>query len=222
MRAKISQLIVAGIVAITPFVMTYAAGPQTVITDTEGSELTQKALFYYNSPLEEGLQTAFEYAKEAVEKYPNDIVSRRLLGNMYYYGKGVAANHEEALFYYLQAADKDSVAAYMAGKMFLNGEGAEIDIDAGAELVKQAADMGEALAQYELAQLSLDQAEIELNPQMRQNLEKSALHYSKLCAQQKNSGCMRVLGKIFEKGLAGMPVSVDSANQLYEMAKNEI
>lgn len=219
MRRKILQLAISGIVAIAPLAMLHAAGTQTVITDTEGSELTQKALFYYNSPLEEGLQTAFEYAKEAVEKNPNDIVSRRLLGNMYYHGKGVETNHEEALTHYLQAADNDSVSAYMAGKMYLNGNGTAIDIDIGAELVKQAADMGETMAQYELAQLSLDQAEVEPNSQMRQNLEKSALHYSKLCAQKKNTGCMTVLGRIFEKGLAGMPVSVDSANQLYEMAR---
>ncbi|NWK51995.1 sel1 repeat family protein [Acinetobacter sp. SwsAc5] len=219
MKIKLSRLLIAGIVAIGPLVIVHAAGPQTVITDTEGSELTQKALFYYNSPLEEGLQTAFEYAKEAVEKNPNDIVSHRLLGNMYYHGKGVEANHEEALFHYLQGADNDSVSAYMAGKMYLNGEGTAIDIDTGADLVKQAADMGETLAQYELAQLSLDQAEVESNPQMKHNLEKSALHYSKLCAEKKNTGCMTVLGRIFEKGLAGMPVSVDSANQLYEMAR---
>lgn len=195
------------------------ANEHRVITDTEGSDLTQKALFYYNSPSNEGLQTAFEYAKEAVEKNSEDIVAHRLLGNMYYNGKGVALDHEEALYHFLLASDNDAVSAYMAGKMYLNGEGSGIDIESGSSLVKQAADMGERLAQYELAQLSLDQAENEQNPQMKLNLEKSALYYAKLCAQQKNKDCIKILAKIFDNGLAGIPVSKESAKQLYEISE---
>lgn len=210
-----------GLVGILCFFTSHGVYADTsrVIKDTEGSELTQKALFYYNSPLDEGLKTAFEYANEAVELNSNDIVAHRLLGNMYYHGKGVQANYEEALFHYGFAADHDAVSAYMAGRMYLNGEGGDLDIETGSALVKKAADIGEPLAQYELAQLSLDQAEVEQSAEMKINLEKSALYYSKLCAQEGNKDCMTVLGRIFEKGLAGMPVSLDSAKQMYEMSK---
>lgn len=218
MKIRIGKIAIAVVLCLAPLIPVQAEIP-SVITETDGSELTQKALFYYNSPLSEGHETAFEYAIEAIKAHPNDIVSHRLLGNMYYHGKGVKANHEEALIHYLQAADNDAVSAYMAGRMYLNADGTELDVDVGAALVKQAADMGEPLAQYELAELSLDQAETEQNPLMKQNLEKSALYYSKLCAQKNNRHCMIVLGRIFEKGLAGMPVSTDSAKQLFEMAK---
>lgn len=189
-----------------------------VITETEGSDLTQKALFYYNSPSKEGLETAYEYAKEAVEKNSNDIVAQRLLGNMYYNGKGVGKDYEEALYHFSLASDNDAVSAYMAGKMYLNGEGSAVDIETGSSLVKQAADMGEHLAQYELAQLSLDQAKIEQNSQMKLNLEKSSLYYAKKCAQQNNKNCMKILASIFQNGLAGIPVSNETAKELYEMS----
>lgn len=218
MKNRMRQLVVAGVLCITPFIEIQAKSPH-VITDTEGSELTQKALFYYNSPLSEGHETAFEYAREAVKTNPNDMVSHRLLGNMYYHGKGVKSDHQEALYHYLQAADSDAVSAYMAGRMYLNGDGADVDIEAGAALVEQAANMGEPLAQYELAKLSLDQAESEKNSEMKKNLEKSALYYSKPCAEKKNTDCMKVLARIFENGWADMPVSKDAAKQFYEMAE---
>lgn len=211
-----STLLIIGLNFITTNLV--YANDHRVITDTEGSELTQKALFYFNSPSKEGLVTAFEYAKEAVEKNSDDIVAHRLLGNMYYNGKGVDINYEEALYHFLLASHNDAVSAYMAGKMYLNGEGTTIDIIAGSDLVKQSADMGEQLAQYELAQLSLDQAEYEKNVPMKLTLEKSSFYYAKMCARQKNKDCMKILASIFENGYAGVSVSKEAAKELREMS----
>lgn len=216
MIKKVSALFLAGCMAMGVVAETTPAS--RVINQTEGSDLTQGALFYYNSPDESGWKKAFEFATRAIEINSNDLVAHRLLGNMYYHGKGTTVNREEALYHYLQASDGDAVSAYMAGRMYLNGDGINIDVEDGAALVKEAADMGEPLAQYELAQLSLDQSRVEQNAQMKLTLEKSAYYYASLCAKQKNSSCMKILGQIFENGLAGVPVSKDSANSLYEMA----
>lgn len=51
------------------------------------------------------------------------------LGNQFYYGLGFTQDYEKAFDYYLKADRKgDKYAAYRLGKMYLSGEGVNIDI----------------------------------------------------------------------------------------------
>jgi len=190
-----------------------------IITDSTGSQLTQQALFLYNSQDEDDKKTAYIMANKALDYLSTDYVAARLLGNMYYHGIGVKVDKEEALAKYIYAADNDAVSAFMAGNMYLNGDGVDRDFEYGVELVKQAADMGEPEAQLELAQQNYKQSKLESVPAMKLQLEKSALHYATSCSKQKQPECMTILADIFKAGLAGIPVSESSANELYELAK---
>ncbi|MEK7736974.1 MAG: tetratricopeptide repeat protein, partial [Pseudomonadota bacterium] len=77
------------------------------------------------------------------------------LGDMYYYGHGVARNYREALRWYEQAVEQheDAYAMYSYGYCLLYGQGAERNAqnarEAGRWLRKSAA-LGLVDAQYEL------------------------------------------------------------------------
>ena len=84
-----------------------------IITDSTGSQLTQQALFLYNSQDEDDKKTAYIMANKALDYLSTDYVAARLLGNMYYHGIGVKVDKEEALAKYIYAADNDAVSASM-------------------------------------------------------------------------------------------------------------
>ncbi|AMW80495.1 hypothetical protein AMD27_16390 (plasmid) [Acinetobacter sp. TGL-Y2] len=210
---------VSGILLAVTLTVQAATVNSRIITESTGSQLTQQALFLYNSQDEDDKRTAFIMANKALDYLSTDYVAARLLGNMYYHGIGVKVDKEEALMKYIYAADNDAVSAFMAGSMYLNGDGVEKDLEYGVELVKQAADMGEPEAQLELAQQNYKQSKLEPVPAMKLQLEKSALHYATSCSKQKQTECMEILADIFKGGLAGIPVSESSADELYKLAE---
>lgn len=186
-----------------------------IVKDVELSDLTQQALFEFTSGTKKGYKSAFKKA-EMVFAENNDPIATRLLATMYYSGKGVKKNKVTALEYYLIASDEDAEAAYIAGKMLLSGDGVNADIQEGAELMRQAADMGNINAQVEMARNSLDQSIVEKDEKLKLMYEKSSLYYGKQCAVTENE-CRKVLAYIFNHGLAGLPKSESVANELYKM-----
>ena len=188
-----------------------------IVKDVDLSAYTQKAIFEYASGTQEGYKSAFNNALKAFEGNGDPIASR-LLGTLYYTGRGVNQDKYEALNYFLTASEYDAEAAYMAGKMILTADGVSQDVQEGSDLMSQAADMGYSQAQLEMAKNSLDQALVENDVQMKALMEKNSLHYGKKCAATQKE-CRKVLAYIFEHGLAGVPKSEKAAKEMYELAK---
>lgn len=188
-----------------------------IVKDVDLSAYTQKAIFEYASGTQEGYKSAFNNALKAFEGNGDPIASR-LLGTLYYTGRGVNQDKHEALNYFFTASEYDAEAAYMAGKMILTADGVSQDVQEGSDLMSQAADMGYSQAQLEMAKNSLDQALVENDVQMKALMEKNSLHYGKKCAATQKE-CRKVLAYIFEHGLAGVPKSEKAAKEMYELAK---
>lgn len=188
-----------------------------IVKDVDLSAFSQKAIFDYASGTQEGYKSAFDNALKAFEGNGDPIASR-LLGTMYYTGRGVNQDKLEALNYFLIASEFDAEAAYMAGKMMLTADGVSQNIHDGSDLMSQAADMGYSHAQLEMAKNSLEQALVENDGQMKRLMEKNSLHYGKKCAATQKE-CRKVLAYIFEHGLAGVPKSEIAAKEMYDLAK---
>lgn len=188
-----------------------------IVQDVDLSELTQKAIFDYASGTKKGYKSAFKNASKALE-VNGDHIASRLLGTMYYTGRGVKQDKLAALDYFMSASEFDAEAAYMAGKMMLTGDGVSEDVYDGADLMSQAADMGYSQAQLEMAKTSLEQALVEKDAQMKIMMEKNSLYYAKKCAATQKE-CRKVLGNIFEHGLAGVPKSESAAQEMYALTK---
>jgi TPR repeat protein len=80
-----------------------------------------------------------------------DARAQSVLGNLYYRGRGVPQDHNEALKWFRRAADQDDVAAqFYVGLMFHEGQGVPQDHAEAANWFRRAADLGDAHAQYNL------------------------------------------------------------------------
>jgi hypothetical protein len=80
-----------------------------------------------------------------------DARAQSLLGNLYYRGRGVSQDHNEALKWFWRAANQDDVAAqFYVGLMFHEGQGVPQDHAEAANWFRRAADLGDAHAQYNL------------------------------------------------------------------------
>lgn len=187
-----------------------------VVKDVNLSNYTQQAIFDLSSGTSEGEKSAFDNAHQAF-KENGDPIAARLLGTMYYSGRGVAVDKGAALDYFLIASEVDAEAAYMAGFMLLRGDGVVADVYDGTDLMNQAAEMGSSHAQLEMAKYSLDQSLLEKDPKIKSMMEKNSLHYGKKCAVAQKE-CRKVLGYIFEHGLAGVQQSSNAAKQMYDLS----
>lgn len=187
-----------------------------VVKDVDLSSYTQQAIFEYASGTNEGYKSAFDNAIKAFEK-DGDPIASRLLGTMYYTGRGVDQDKRAALDHFMIASEFDAEASYMAGKMMLAGDGVDEDVYDGAEFMSQAAEMGYSQAQLEMAKYSLEQSQLEKDEKMKSLLEKNSLHYGKKCAATQKE-CRKVLAYIFEHGLAGVKQSASAAKQMYELS----
>ena len=194
---------------------TSATGPN-VVKDVNLSSYTQQAIFDFSSGNSEGYKSAYRNAYKAFEE-TGDLIASRLLGTLYYSGKGVEEDKRAAFEYFLIASEVDAEAAYMAGFMLLRGDGVSADIYEGTELMSQAAEMGSSHAQLEMARYSLDQALIEKDPTIKSMMKKNSFHYGKKCAVAQKE-CRKVLGYIFEHGLAGVQQSDSAAKQMYDLS----
>lgn len=92
--------------------------------------------------LEGNYDEAISMFAKASEKGHCD--AQYMLGCMYYDGKGVDQDCEEAFYWYYQAALNDNTYAMgMVGAMELSGYGTEQDVDEGVEWLTEAAERGD-------------------------------------------------------------------------------
>ncbi|EOZ8645534.1 tetratricopeptide repeat protein [Acinetobacter baumannii] len=174
------------------------------------NDTIQEALFYNASGTIEGQKKAFELANRSFT-HESDPIAARLLANFYYMGKIIEVDKNAALDYFLIASEVDSESAYKAALMLLNGDGVEPDIVMGAQLMRQAADMGNDKAQFEMASTSLAQSKLEENQKIKESLEKNSLYYSKLCFES-NVECQKVFTTLVQNGKAGLKILSDTSN----------
>lgn len=89
-----------------------------------------------------------EVTPEMVEEYTlkareGDVDAQYNLGIMYYHGEGIEADHKEALFWFLKAAEQDDPdAQYNLGFMYGKGEGVEKSQEQSMQWFMRAAQQG--------------------------------------------------------------------------------
>jgi len=80
-----------------------------------------------------------------------DVRAQSVLGLLYYGGRGVPQDNNEALRWFRHAADQDDATAqFHLGVMFSKGQGVPQDNAEAAKWFRRAADLGDAPAQYNL------------------------------------------------------------------------
>jgi uncharacterized protein len=80
-----------------------------------------------------------------------DARAQSMLGLVYYRGRGMAQDHNEAVKWFRRAADQgDAAAQFNLGVMFSEGQGVPQDYAEAAKWYRLAADQGDAQAQYNL------------------------------------------------------------------------
>lgn len=189
------------------------------LEDTE--KYTQKVMdaqFNFLQKTEAGYHKALLILNDILDEAPNTLAFR-LRGTLYYNGFGVDIDKQQALSDFESAADKDAQAAYMMALMLLKGDGVTADAELGISMMFQAADMGLADAQYEVAKTGLQNSRVESNTVLKLQQERISLQYAKLCAAQKEARCMLILADIFNEGLAGFEKSTEAASELRLTAK---
>lgn len=101
----------------------------------------------------QGNKQLFLNCLEAAED--GDIDSQFSVGVMYYYGKGINQDYEQAAMWFRQAAEHNSADAQFAlGGVYLHGEGVEQDYNQAAYWFQQAANQGHDLAIERLEELA--------------------------------------------------------------------
>jgi tetratricopeptide (TPR) repeat protein len=77
-----------------------------------------------------------------------DVKSERLLGSMYYYGRGVPQDYAQAAQWFRNAADQgDAEAEYDLSFMYYGGKGVPLDYTTGVLWCRKSADQGFAKAE---------------------------------------------------------------------------
>lgn len=98
----------------------------------------QRALYWFNRAASQNNGHALEH-----------------LGDMSYYGKGVAKNYKDAFAYYYKSAELgNSGAMYSLGWMYEHGQGVGKDVGKAREYYKKSADKGNEEAKKKLQELS--------------------------------------------------------------------
>ena len=93
--------------------------------------------------------TVIELIRPLAEQ--GDAEAQSLLGLMYYEGKGVLQDHEEAALWLSKAAKQgDTEAQAVLGAMYYEGKGVPQDHAEAARWFSKAAKQGDASAQYNL------------------------------------------------------------------------
>ena len=83
-----------------------------------------------------------------------DVKAQHWLGDMYYYGKGVSKDLEEALRWYEKAAENEHAQAqYWLGRMYYYGKGVPEDHEKASYWWKKAAENGHVGAQSRLGDI---------------------------------------------------------------------
>lgn len=101
---------------------------------------------FYRSPVEKKLEKLTAAAQK------QDVVSQRELGRLYEKGEGkIPANAEQAIYWYGQAAiNRDTEAAFLLAKLYLEGKVVSQDKEEGSSYMLLSAQENYAPAQYEI------------------------------------------------------------------------
>jgi len=113
-----------------------------------------------------------------------------VLGEKYYYGRGVSQDYKEAAKYFLKTAEQGYAdAQYKLGRMYEYGYGVGSDVIEAVEWYEKAALQGHSDAQYSLGCLYDDFFE-----------DVKALYWYEKSAEQGNSAAQYRLGNAYESG----------------------
>ena len=86
-----------------------------------------------------------------------DAKAQDRLGSIFYYGKGVPQDYNQAVRWFRQAAEQgDAKAQYNLARMYYKGQGVPQDYTEAARWARKAADQGDATGQYSLAYMYHD------------------------------------------------------------------
>jgi len=142
---------------------------------------------------------------------PHSVEARYLLGQLYEAGQGVAADDNNALSWYLDAAEQGyAPAQYLVGLFLAEGRGAKQNPRAAVEWYERAAAQGLAQAQVALGEMLLRGEGVEANPAQGHMWMLRA-------ARQGLAEAQLLLGELAEKA-GGGPVSRAEAAVWYELA----
>ena len=134
-----------------------------------------------------------------------------IMGDMYYYGKGVEQNYNKAVELYQKGADLgDANAFFNLGYMYDEGKGVSQNYNKAVELYQKAADLGNARAIYNLGNMYYN------GQGVSQNYNKAVELYQKAC-DLGNAMAFCNLGYMYEKGY-GVNQDKQKALQLYKQA----
>jgi TPR repeat protein len=125
---------------------------------------------------------------------------------MYYFGSGVAKDFEEAVKWYLKAAEQgESEAQYNLGVMYAIGQGVAKNEKRAVEWYLRAAEKNVAKAQYLLGWRYQEGRGVEKNPSR-------AFKYYQLAAAQNENRALRTLAWMYENG-EGIPEGIENAKE---------
>jgi len=144
--------------------------------------------------------------------------AQNLVGEMYFLGKGVKQDYQEAAKWYRKAAEQgDANAQYNLGFMYKNGQGVKQDYQEAAKWYRKAAkwyrkaaDQGRANAQYNLGLL------YKKGQGVKQDYQEAAKWYRK-AAEQGDANAQYNLGFMYENG-QGVIQDRKEAAKWYRMA----
>ncbi len=164
-------------------------------------------------------KTAYAYFSYLTQR--NHAESFNELGDMYFYGRGMAINQAKALELYKKAAALDSVYGFFnvgflyneinaikgMALLYLLGQGVTQNNAMGAFYLKKAADKGNAWAMYHLGRLYYYGEGIPRNPKL-------ALDYLQMAYDANYPDACSLLGLLYERGEGTAP-NIELANKLY-------
>jgi TPR repeat protein len=173
------------------------------------SEFYAKGLVAYNN---EDYQSAKKWLQQAADL--NQEQAQRLMGDMYYFGHGVAQNDKLALSWYTKAANnKDIKAQNYLGKMYQQGSAVSQSYQKANEWYARAAKQGDAEAQYQLGH------NYEKGLGFTQNLTEAINWYTK-AAKQNFAMAQNRLGKMYYLG-KGVSKDYDKSFRWYLKAAKQ-
>jgi hypothetical protein len=123
----------------------------------------------------------------------HDAWTENNLGDVYYYGFGVAKNYKKAAEWYFRSAQQgDALAQCNLAYMYFNGYGVTKDYQKAADLYRKAAEQGNADGQNNLGIM------YENGYGVAKDIEKALEWYSK-AVEQGHYGAQQTLKKLLEK-----------------------
>lgn len=131
-----------------------------------------------------------------------DVLSQRMLGDFYFFGKEVTQDYKQAVYWYKKAAEQGDISAqFQLGYCYSNGEGVAQDDQQAVYWYKKAAAPKDRLVGYHLAQLALGFCYYE-GKGVDKDLKKAAFWWYQAALQGDEDGLF-LLGRCYYNGEGG-------------------